>query len=420
MKFEKIRKQNSNKIGDTGPIAIKVENVSKTFRIPHEKHTSLKAAALNSFKKKTFEEFDALKNIDFEISKGEFFGVIGRNGSGKSTLLKILAGIYVPDKGKIEINGKLSPFLELGVGFNPELTGKENIFLGGAILGLTKKEIEEKFDKIVSFSELSDFIDMKIKNYSSGMQVRLAFALAINAHAEILLMDEVLAVGDSNFQSKCLEEFNKYRSLGKTVVLVTHDIGTIQRYCDRAMLLRNGKVEKIGNANEVANLYIEQNMKDEEKREKSKEERKENKVWTKKVQITEVVVLDENGKERRTFKAGDKIKIRAILKKSKDVKLPINVGFGLYKDDGSYVFGYNTAMDNFKLLKSDIVELEIEKLELLSGLYYINAICFGEVEERFYDFKDKIISFKIFPTIETSKYRGIINLNHRWAEEKKK
>ncbi|PIZ00658.1 ABC transporter ATP-binding protein [bacterium (Candidatus Howlettbacteria) CG_4_10_14_0_8_um_filter_40_9] len=400
-------------------IAIKVENVSKTFRIPHEKHTSLKAAALNIFEKKTYEEFSALENINFEIKKGEFFGFIGRNGCGKSTLLKILAGIYIPSGGSVEINGKLSPFLELGVGFNPELTGRENIYLGGSILGLSKKEITKKFDRIVGFSEIEEFIDMKMKNYSSGMQVRLAFSLAINVHAEILLMDEVLAVGDSNFQSKCLEEFNRYRSLGKTVILVTHDIGTIQRYCDRAMLLRNGKIVKIGKASEVANLYIEQNMKDEEKREKKKEKKKEDEFWTKKVQITKVELLDSNGVARTTFKAGDKIKIRATLKKTKEVKSPINVGFGLYKDDGSYVFGYNTVMDDFKILDNNAIELEIEKLDLLSGLYFVNAVCFGEIEEKFYDFKDKIVSFRMFPTVKTNKYRGIMNVEHKWVGSKK-
>ncbi len=199
-------------------IAIKVDAVSKRFKIPHEKHSTLKAAVLNIFNKKSYTEFQALEDVSFEVKKGEFFGIIGRNGSGKSTLLKIIAGIYVPSRGKIKINGRISPFLELGVGFNPELTARENIFLGGSILGLTKKEIKKRFNKIVEFSELQDFIDMKFKNFSSGMQVRLAFALAIYAHAEILLMDEVLAVGDSNFQNKCLEEFNKYREEGKTVV----------------------------------------------------------------------------------------------------------------------------------------------------------------------------------------------------------
>ena len=224
-------------------IAIKVENVSKTFRIPHEKISSLRGAFVNAFKKKTYEKFKALDDVSFEVKKGEFFGIIGRNGSGKSTLLKILAGIYQSDNGKIQINGLISPFLELGIGFNPELSGRDNIYLNATVLGLSHKQIDQKFADIVGFSELERFIDQKLKNYSSGMQVRLAFSVAIHANREILLMDEVLAVGDMNFQSKCLEEFNRYKEVGKTVVLVTHDIGTIQRYCDRAMLLRAGKLK---------------------------------------------------------------------------------------------------------------------------------------------------------------------------------
>jgi len=242
--------------------AITVENVFKQFTIPHERTNTLKGAFVNILRKKTYESFYALKNVSFEVKKGEFFGILGRNGSGKSTLLKILAGVYTADKGSMEIDGPVSPFLELGIGFNTELSGRDNIYLNATVLGLCRKEIDAKFDSIVAFSELERFIDQKVKNYSSGMQVRLAFAVAIHANREILLMDEVLAVGDSNFQAKCLREFERYRGLGKTVVLVTHDIATVQRYCDRAMLLRNGEVSKIGSAEEVGNEYMRQNTVD--------------------------------------------------------------------------------------------------------------------------------------------------------------
>jgi ABC-type polysaccharide/polyol phosphate transport system ATPase subunit len=289
-------------------IAIKVENVSKTFRIPHEKVSSLRGAAINLLKSGGYEEFKALDDISFEIKKGEFFGIIGRNGSGKSTLLKILAGIYKADKGGIHINGRISPFLELGIGFNPELSGRDNIYLNATVLGLTKKQIDEKFDSIVAFSELERFIDQKLKNYSSGMQVRLAFSVSIHANRDILLMDEVLAVGDSNFQSKCLEEFNKYKDAGKTVVLVTHDITTVQRYCDRAMLLRTGKVVKIGEAEEVGNAYIYENMSDEENRiredEKNKlfqDEDKLKKLSGKKLEVEKKRIEMEKDKCRQTY-----------------------------------------------------------------------------------------------------------------------
>jgi ABC-2 type transport system ATP-binding protein len=246
--------------------AISVRNVFKQFTIPHEKTNTLKGAFVNLFHKNTYEKFYALKDVSFEVKKGEFFGILGRNGSGKSTLLKILAGVYTANKGSVKLNGLVSPFLELGIGFNPELSGRDNIYLNATVLGLSTKEIDAKFESIVAFSELERFIDQKIKNYSSGMQVRLAFAVAIHANREILLMDEVLAVGDSNFQSKCLREFARYKEMGKTVILVTHDIGTVQRYCDRAMLLRNGEVAMVGSAEEVGNEYIYQNMSDEERR----------------------------------------------------------------------------------------------------------------------------------------------------------
>jgi ABC-2 type transport system ATP-binding protein len=257
--MKKNKDQNQN-------IAITVKNISKEFSIPHEKINTLRSAFVNIFSKKTFETFYALKDISFEVKKGEFFGILGRNGSGKSTLLKVLAGVYTADSGSLEVKGLISPFLELGIGFNPELSGRDNVYLNATVLGLTEKEIDEKFDSIVAFSELERFIDQKIKNYSSGMNVRLAFSVAIHANRDILLMDEVLAVGDSNFQSKCMAEFNRYKEMGKTVILVTHDIGTVQRYCDRAMLLRNGQIEMIGNPEEVGNKYIYQNMSDEEKR----------------------------------------------------------------------------------------------------------------------------------------------------------
>ncbi len=238
--------------------AIKVENLSKYFLIPHKISDTFRERLIRFEWKKKYELLEALKDISFEVRQGEFFGIIGRNGSGKSTLLKILAGIYTPDQGKVTINGQVSPFLELGVGFNPELSGRDNIFLNGTILGLSNREIRARFDSIVDFSEMERFIDQKLKNYSSGMQVRLAFAIAIHVNRGILLMDEVLAVGDANFQKKCLAEFNRYKNDGKTVVLVSHDIATVEQSCDRVALLRNGEIVKTGKAEEVCNEYIHQ------------------------------------------------------------------------------------------------------------------------------------------------------------------
>ncbi len=249
----------SKEIKEKSDLAICVRNISKQFLIPHERQNTLGGSFVNIFKKNPSELFFALKDISFEVKKGEFFGIIGRNGCGKSTLLKILAGVYINDSGSVKINGLISPFLELGIGFNPELSGRDNVYLNATVLGLCKKEIDEKFASIVAFSELERFIDQKIKNYSSGMQVRLAFSVAIHSNREILLMDEVLAVGDINFQAKCLKEFEYYKQIGKTIILVTHDIAIAKKYCDRIMLLRNGEVSKIGETEEVVDEYIKQN-----------------------------------------------------------------------------------------------------------------------------------------------------------------
>jgi ABC-2 type transport system ATP-binding protein len=224
-------------------VAIKVEKVSKTFKLPHEKNTSIKSAVVNFYRRKrSFEAQEVLKNVSFEIKKGEFFGIVGRNGSGKSTLLKMLAGIYIPTDGEIHVKGKLTPFIELGVGFNPELTGRENVFLNGALLGFNRSEMQAMYDDIVSFAELERFMDQKLKNYSSGMQVRLAFSIAIRANTDILLLDEVLAVGDAVFQQKCFDYFKELKKEKKTVVFVSHDANALLQYCDRGILIENGEL----------------------------------------------------------------------------------------------------------------------------------------------------------------------------------
>lgn len=239
-------------------IAIKVDKVYKDFVLPHEKVTSVKKAFTHVFNSKAFREAEtqhALRDISIEIEKGEFFGIVGRNGSGKSTLLKIIAGIYQPSKGSISVKGKLVPFIELGVGFNPELTGRENVFLNGALLGFSRKEMAEQYDDIVKFAELERFMDQKLKNYSSGMQVRLAFSLATRAKADILLVDEVLAVGDADFQRKCFAYFKELKAKKKTVIFVTHDMNSVREYCDRAMLIDDSRIKDMGSSQDIAREY---------------------------------------------------------------------------------------------------------------------------------------------------------------------
>ena len=236
--------------------AIKVKHLNKSFKLPIEKSWGLKQTIFNLLRgKKGYVKQSVLKNINFNVKKGEFLGVVGRNGSGKSTLLKILSKIYVPDSGEIKINGNIVPFIELGVGFNPELTGKENVYLNGAMLGFSNSEMDKMYDEIVQFAELEPFMHQKLKNYSSGMQVRLAFSIAIRAHGDILILDEVLAVGDAAFQEKCNKYFEGLKG-SQTVILVTHDMESVKRFCDRAILLEDGKIIKDDKPGKVAKAYL--------------------------------------------------------------------------------------------------------------------------------------------------------------------
>lgn len=242
-------------------VAVKVSNVSKTFHLPTDNSTSLKRTIVNYFKGlKGYRDQKVLRNISFEVNKGDFFGIVGRNGSGKSTLLKIISQIYFPEQGTVEVDGKLVSFIELGVGFNPELTGKENVYLNGAMLGFSVKEIDEMYGDIVSFAELEDFMHQKLKNYSSGMQVRLAFAVAIQAKSDILVLDEVLAVGDEAFQRKCNDYFLNAKRDKKTIILVTHDMDSVRKYCNRAILIDKGEIKVDGSPDEVANQYSLDNV----------------------------------------------------------------------------------------------------------------------------------------------------------------
>jgi len=242
-------------------IVLAVKNLNKTFKLPHEAHSGVKQYLINILKRKRgYELQHVLKDISFEIEEGDFFGIVGRNGSGKSTLLKLMANIYTPDTGSVSIDGSLIPFIELGVGFNPELTGRENVFLNGALLGFSRKEMKIKYDSIVEFSELERFMDQKLKNYSSGMQVRLAFSIAIQAKGDILLLDEVLAVGDAAFQQKCFDYFEQLKKEKKTVILVTHDMSAVKRFCNKALLIENGLIKLHGTPEEVADQYLLDNV----------------------------------------------------------------------------------------------------------------------------------------------------------------
>ena len=239
------------------PTAVDVDGVSKTFQIPHEQRHYLKEYFLHPFRRVTYERNEALKDVSFSVDQGEFFGISGPNGSGKSTLLRILAGIYVADGGRVRVNGLLSPFIELGVGFNLELNARDNIRINTTLAGLSKRQLDEKFDEILAFAELERFVDQKLKNYSSGMLVRLAYSTAIQIPFDVLLLDEVLAVGDQAFQEKCFATFDRFKDEGKTVVFVSHSLELMERFCDRILYLQHGRVGGLGEPHDVISAYRE-------------------------------------------------------------------------------------------------------------------------------------------------------------------
>ncbi|GFH40997.1 ABC transporter ATP-binding protein [Lactococcus insecticola] len=305
-------------------IAVKVTHVQKSFKLPTEATTSLRNTLVNRFRGiKGFREQEVLKDISFEVEKGDFFGIVGRNGSGKSTLLKIISQIYVPEKGAVDINGRLVSFIELGVGFNPELTGHENVYLNGAMLGFSTQEIDDMYQDIVDFAELHEFMNQKLKNYSSGMQVRLAFSVAIQAKSDILVLDEILAVGDEAFQRKCSEYFLQAKKEGKTIILVTHDMGSVRKFCNKAIMIKNGEIVASGDPSEVAGVYTSANFEKLDPTEEDNEETSKYKSGcNEKVPMFELELLS---KEVLTSSDELSFKITYDIKEA----IPSGVGFSI-------------------------------------------------------------------------------------------
>jgi ABC-2 type transport system ATP-binding protein len=375
-------------------IAIKVENVSKIFKLPHEKNSSVKSSVVNFYRrKKGYELQGALNDVSFEIKKGEFFGIVGRNGSGKSTLLKLLAGIYAPSKGEVHVRGSLTPFIELGVGFNPELTGRENVFLNGALLGFNRKEMQAMYKDIVNFAEIGKFMDQKLKNYSSGMQVRLAFSIAIRAESDILLIDEVLAVGDANFQSKCFEFFRTLKNSDRTVVFVSHDRGAVQQFCDRALLINDGTAVKYGRVNEVLAAYDELNVSRLEEKEDTQKAhpRRGNGA----AEIIDCRLL-RNGKPSKSFLPNDEIEIIVKTKFKKDAEQPV-YGLVINRVGEPPIFATNTKL---KKIKTDdakagqtVTISYIFKNLLGNGRYQVSPAVASQDTLTIYDWRDEMVQF---------------------------
>lgn len=380
-------------------VVIKASNISKRFRIPHEKYESLKQNAINAFKKRTYSDFTALSDVSFEVRKGEFFGIVGKNGSGKSTLLKILAQIYQPTDGSVEVKGTLAPFIELGVGFNPELSARDNVYLNGAILGLTRKQIDGKFKEIIDFAELHEFVDQKLKNFSSGMQVRLAFSISIQSEADILLVDEVLAVGDTSFQKKCYDVFRSLKKQGKTIVFVTHDMGSVVEFCNRAIVISDSKKIFDGSPDEAANIYLNLNQ--------PKEKKVEMGLLGKRLLS---VTTTSGNKEKKTLKPYEDFECRVRLAKDPSIK---SLGVAIFSEDDTYIFGTNTIIDDFEIGKSNEIVLKFKNPSLGSGRYYFKIGIFEKSDKDVLEFHDRVGGFQIK---STSKTHGIVVLEREWSK----
>lgn len=421
---------------------IKIENVTKKFRLYSDRPLSIKENIVRGMKN-TYKEFYALNDVSFEVKKGSTIGLIGKNGSGKSTLLKMINRTMFPDKGKITINGKIASLIELGAGFHPELSGRENIYNNATIFGFSKEEIDKRLPEIIEFSELEEFIDNTLRTYSSGMYARLAFSVAIHVDADILLVDEILGVGDINFQSKCANKIYEMKRNGTTIILVTHDMSTIDRLCDYAVWLDHGKKIAEGSPKEIQNAYLkymaeeqEERQKLEETKEKIKEEEKDTEVEKEDVRkkithlgehfgngnviFTSCKLLDEKGVDRRSFNTGQKIKLQTEYLCQVDPKdLQVNIGFEISNTQGIYIYGTNTSREGYKkikLQKKGIIEIELENLKLLPGDYNI-GIAIADLEEKAsYDHYRSITQFKVYSNIHDV---GLVRLGHKFIVDNK-
>ncbi|ENZ30839.1 hypothetical protein HMPREF1084_03412 [Clostridium butyricum 60E.3] len=407
---------------------IKVKNIWKDFKIYYDKGSTLKEKIL--FKNRNRHEVHTvLRGVNFEIKKGEVVGLIGENGSGKSTLLKLMTRIIYPNKGTIEIKGKVSSLLELGAGFHPDMTGRENIYTNASIFGLKKSEIDERLERIIEFSELGEFIDNPVRTYSSGMYMRLAFSVAINVDADILLVDEILAVGDASFQAKCFNKMQEIKNQGATIVIVSHDLNSIEKLCDRVIWIDNGYKKLDTNPHDVIAEYLDEIMnKDHDVNENKIIENSNelendknlntaydsNRTGNKDVEIKNVKMIEcKSQKEKYKFKPEDSIKIIIEYKRNNSLLSESVVGFGIFTIDGINCYGTNTYVDDatkIKIHESGVIEILIDKIQLLNGDYTLD-IAFHDEYGKPYDYIRKIKKFSVYSSITDA---GIFRMEHKF------
>lgn len=408
--------------------AIEIEQVSRIYKKYSSQHRfkTFKSAIVKGdfFKSlKPNERVTALDNVSFTVEKGTTFGVIGENGSGKSTLLKVVTGITKPTSGHVTVNGKVSALIELGAGFHPEISGRENVFINGIMLGLSKKEINKKFDEIVRFAELEEFIDAPVKTYSSGMHMRLGFSVAINVNPDILLIDEVLAVGDASFVPKCLDRIDDFRRRGKTILFVSHDLTTVEKICDRVAWLKDGRVQTIGEPKRIVDTYLqdiaEKQEEDLELRQQEAEqeqvygdETRENRWGKREIEIKKVRVKDLDGKEKHVFSPDDGMILEMDVVAYSRIK-DFVFGLGIFNSKGICCYGTNTSVEAWESVSfqgEGKVVCRIDRLNLINGTYYLD-IASHKKDGYPYDYHRNLYSFMIFSTYKDT---GILRPQHTW------
>ena len=409
--------------------AIEVRHVTKNFKVYFDKGTELKEKLL-FWKRNAYENRTVLDDISFSVKKGEAIGLVGKNGCGKSTTLKMLTKIIYPNKGEIEMKGRVSSLIELGAGFHPDMTGRENIYTNASIFGLTKKEIDARLDEIIRFSELEEFIDNPVRTYSSGMYTRLAFSVAINV-ADILLIDEILAVGDANFQAKCFNKLREIKAEGTTIVIVSHSLGQIEQICDRSIWIKKGHIEMEGNPKDVHMEYLNymneeridrlerertenqiREMQERKEKEEQEKRKKQKRYGSEDAKFTNIRMLDIDGKEQSTFKTGDTMILDLDYHVEKSVVDAV-FGFGIFRNDGLWCYGTNTRidrMDNFDIEKDGNFKVTISDLNLIPGQYWCDiTIEFGEGNPV--DYYKQAMKFEVVSNVADV---GVSRLPHKW------
>lgn len=389
-------------------MVIEVEHLWKSFQIPHERRTTLFENIVGMIRPNHYETYTVLKDISFEVDEGECIGIIGDNGSGKSTLLKIIANILRPTKGNVRIKGKMTPFLELGVGFQSDLTVQENVGVYAAIMGISKREIKNSIDEVIDFAGLTNFRDTKLKNLSSGMQVRLAFSTAIQTDPDVLLVDEVLAVGDKEFQQKCFETFSKYKREGVTILLVSHDLGAVRRFCDKTLLLRNGEKEIFSDTNSVIDEYI---YRPDEARDQPTG--KSDTRWgNKDIEITDVKFIDKNKKYNDNFISSDPLTVRIFYESHEKINSPV-FGIIFYYQD-TYCYGTTTEFkgcDTGLVYGRGYVDFIVEKLPLIAGEFEVTVAVASSDYKTQYDWHNRLYSFNVHNQMRDL---GIFSVDGSW------